>query len=122
VHTIFINPIVTFISFASLFAQARETLLQPSQGALSIAGLAIQAVVFAVVALYWPLRMTIPREFWDMSPVRSFITRYQLVGWAAVDNAVFAIVQAVLLWIAMHRRGGVKGMTTNGETAPLLQG
>lgn len=116
----FINPIVTIIGFASLFVQARVTRSRPSPGALSIVGLAIQAVVFAVVALYWPLRMTIPREFWNMSPLRSCITWYQLVGWAAVDNAVFAIVQAVLLWIAMRQRGGVQGMTTNGETTPLL--
>ncbi|ERF73258.1 hypothetical protein EPUS_03090 [Endocarpon pusillum Z07020] len=62
VHTMFINPIVTVIGFASLFEQARETRSRPSLGALSIMGLAIQAVVFAVVALYWPLRMTIPQS------------------------------------------------------------
>lgn len=84
--------------------------------------MAIQAVVFAVVALYWPLRMTIPPEFWDMSPLRSYITWYQLVGWAAVDNAIFAFVQAALLWIAVRRRGGFQQMTPNGEATPLLHG
>jgi hypothetical protein len=120
VHIIFINPIITMLGFASLFAQARETISRPSHRALSIVGLAIQVVVFAVVALCWPLRMTIPREYWDMPLLRRWMTWYQLVGWATIDNAVFAIVQAVLLWIAMRRRGEVEGMVTNAETAPLL--
>lgn len=118
----FINPIVTVIGFASFFAQAHESRSRSSLGALSIKGLAIQAVVFAVVALYWQLRMRIPEEGWDMSPQRSFITWYQLVGWAAIDNTVFAIVQAVLLWVARRQRGEVQGMITNGENTHLLHG
>lgn len=119
-HTIYINPIVTIICFASLFPQARETLSRPSPGTLSITGLAIQAVIFAVVALYWPWRTSPSREHFDLPPLQKFITWYQLDGWATVDNAVFAFVQAVLLWIAMRRRSGVQAVTTD-ETTPLLQ-
>lgn len=66
--------------------------------------------------------MMIAQEFWDMPLIQSLIAWYQLVGWAAVDNVVYAFVQAVLLWIAMRQRGRVPGMETNGETSPLLHG
>ncbi|KAI1944369.1 hypothetical protein LOZ12_004242 [Ophidiomyces ophidiicola] len=119
VHMIFVHPIVTLLGFASLFAQARETLSRSSPGALSPLGLAAQAVVFAAVALYWPFRMTIPEEFWRMSPWNRLVAWYQLVGWATVDNTIFALVQAILFWIATRRTGDNLGLTSD-ETAPLL--
>ena len=119
-HTIYINPVVTIICFVSLFPQARETLSRQTLGTLSITGLAIQAVIFAVVALYWPWRMTPSREHLELPPLRRFITWYQLDDWATVDNAVFAFVQAVLLWIAVRRKSVAQAVTTD-ENTPLLQ-
>ena len=65
--------------------------------------------------LYFPA--SIPREYWQMGPIRGLITWYQLVGWAAIDNLVFAFVQAVLFFIAWRRRGPDG---TVDETMPLL--
>ena len=109
-HCILVSPIVTAIAVAALFPQARETWSRSDPGALSVRALAAQAIVFAVVAFCWSLRMTLPLGV-------VFITWYQLVGWAAVDNLVFAIVQAVLWWIS--RRTGLSGFI-EGETTPLI--
>lgn len=110
-HSILVNPIVTAIAVAALFPQAHETWSRSDPGALSVRALAAQAVVFAVVAFCWPLRMTLPLGV-------GFITWYQLIGWAAVDNLVFAIVQAVL-WL-ISRRAGLSGSIEGEETTPLI--
>jgi hypothetical protein len=116
-HSMFINPIVTILSITTLFAQVREILSQPSLRALSLVGLATQAVIFAIVAISWMMRVKYP---WN---VLDFLTAwYQLVGWAAVDNAVFAIVQAVLLLLALHHVGRHANKPPSGETEPLLGG
>lgn len=103
----YINPVVTVIGLAALFARAGESRSRSSLGALSGEGLAFQAVVFAVVALDWPRRMTTHSVFWEMVPWWAYVTWCQLLGWAAVDSAVFAFVQAVLLWVVRRRRGEV---------------
>jgi hypothetical protein len=111
-HSILINPIVTALAFAALFPQLRELRSRPTDpGALSVEGLAVQAAVFFVVALCWPLRLRLP---WGVG----LVTWYQLVGWAAIDNAVFAFVQAVLWTFA--RRRGFAGVDDR-ETTPLIR-
>lgn len=91
---------------ASLYFQARETLSRTSVGAISLVGLASQAIIFALVGSTWTFRLTASRDFFkSLTPLRAFIKWYQLVGWAAVDNLVFAFVQAVLFCIAWNRRG-----------------
>jgi hypothetical protein len=117
-HSIFLNPIVTALNIASLFVQARE----PAMDALSSVGLAVQAVVFSLVAASWAVgRLTFPwEELVSRQPVtlRVLITWYQLVGWVAVDNAIFAIVQAILLWLKLRRRTG--DINDNNEERPLI--
>jgi len=56
-------------------------------------------------------RMTIPREY-----RRYFGPWYEMVGWASVDNLVFAFVQAVLFLMAWRRLSATPGM----EREPLL--
>jgi hypothetical protein len=124
VHSMFINPIVTILGIAALFVQARETISRPDPGALSVTGLAIQAVVFVLVSLAWLGRLVFP---WDrleghQITLGLLIIWYQLVGWVAVDNAIFSVVQAVLFWLASrHGRGGGAG-NVGSETEPLLRG
>jgi hypothetical protein len=124
-HIIYINPIITIIFFASLIPQAQETLSRrPSLGALGVTGLAIQAVIFAVVALYWPWRITLSRENLELPPLWRLIQWYRSDGWATVDNAVFTFVQAVLWWIAVvvrRKSGGQEVGVTTDENTPLLQ-
>jgi hypothetical protein len=116
-HVLYINPVVTAIAIAAFLPQARETLSRPDRGALSLTGLATQAVVFAIVAACWPFRMTLPSSFWHSKP----FGWYQLIGWATADNGVFAVVQAVLWWIAMRCGRGNQEVVISGERSPLLE-
>jgi hydrogenase-4 membrane subunit HyfE len=109
----FINPIVTFLGIFALYVQWQKAF------ALSIFGLASQVIVFALVALSWIFRVSflaIPISKISLSILNTW---YQLVGWAAVNNAIFAIVQFVLLCVVKHyRREGVD--STRPDEEPLL--
>ncbi|PVH79612.1 hypothetical protein DL98DRAFT_516030 [Cadophora sp. DSE1049] len=123
VHSMFINPIVTILCIAALFVQARETNSRPDPGALSVLGLGIQAVVFVLVALAWLGRLTFPWDKLEGYSIISYLTMwYQLVGWVAVDTAIFAVVQGVLFWLASRRGRGAGAESVGGETEPLLRG
>ena len=119
IHMLFINPVVTLLGIFSLYSQMRKTLAQPSVGVLSIYGLAVQAVVFAFVAISWPFRLNLGPEFPGI-PLSALGSWYQLVGWATVDNAIFATVQAVLFWIAVRRSGDGEVVISSDDTTPLL--
>lgn len=113
IHTMLINPIVTILILASFFPQRAEILQHPpgtASSSLSLIGLALQAVVFAVLALIWAWRLVFPSVSYGM-------TWYQLVGFVAVDHIAFALVQAALLAVAVLHRGQ---SFTGGETEPLL--
>ncbi|KAK6544753.1 hypothetical protein TWF694_001437 [Orbilia ellipsospora] len=123
IHSMFINPSVTILGGAALFVQAREILSRPIglPTSLSVVGLALQAAVFFLVALAWPGRLVFPwNELGGRVTVGVLLTWYQLVGFVAVDNAVFALVQAILLLVVKRR--GHSGISTvvSGETEPLL--
>lgn len=115
IHTTLINPLVTFGGIASLYFQYSKA----GADTLSEVGLASQAVVFAFVAISWIGKV----RFWpDNTGERAlrdfpFKTWYELVGWAAVDNAVFAMVQGVLYVL---RRGQKGSGGLGGEAEPLL--
>jgi hypothetical protein len=108
----FINPIVTIGSILALYAQRQKAF------ALSILGLATQAVVFALVASSWTARVRFP-TFEGVS-LNLLIAWYQLVGWAAVDNGIFAIIQFVLLCLAKHHQRGLVDSFTRPDEEPLL--
>jgi hypothetical protein len=91
-----------------------EIISQSSSGALSTKGLAFQAAVFTLVALYWPFRIQTSSDLWPPRSWGSFVTWYQLIGWATVDNAVFAVSQAILFWIAKRRSGSVQEVPARG--------
>lgn len=120
-HHSYLTPLITILSFVSLFPQARETLSRSSPGSLSTRGLAIQAAVFALVAVYWPFRIQTTRDVWPPRSWGDLVTWYQLVGWAVVDNCIFAFVQGILFWIAVCRSGGIPEVAKSGEMAPLLR-
>ncbi len=61
--------------------------------------------------------MTVPSEYRYPS-MTGFVSWYQLVGWAPVDNLVFAFVQGVLFFLAWGRRGTNGSL---GEETPLLR-
>ena len=89
----------------------------PVPGGLSIKGLATQAVVFILMGISWTWRMTINDVTW--------VEWYEFVGYPAVDNFLFGVVQALLLayvtwWRAPNAEGGAQGHGAPGETSPLL--
>ncbi|KAH7371846.1 hypothetical protein BKA64DRAFT_268214 [Cadophora sp. MPI-SDFR-AT-0126] len=123
VHTMFISPIVTILCVTAFFAQARETGLRPDPGALSVTGLAIQAIVFVFVAVAWLGRLAFPWDKLEGYGMISYLAMwYQLVGWVAIDTAIFAVVQAVLFWLASRRGRGERVAVVGAETEPLLRG
>jgi hypothetical protein len=85
-------------------------------------GLAVQAAVFALVAVSWVMRVQFPWELLDGHKITFgvLITWYEIVGWAAVDNAIFALVQIVLLWIVSHR-SSQRIRAAGDESEPLLR-
>jgi hypothetical protein len=108
VHSLYISPLVTLAALAALVVQRQKA------SALSLTGLAVQAIVFAAVALSWIMRVIFLEYLEEGSPFPLGVW-YELVGWAAVDNGVFAIVQAVLFCLSKQRQGG-----KTGEEQPLL--
>jgi hypothetical protein len=123
IHTLFLSWIITGFGVAAVFFQVRKTVtLSPSQ-ALSRVGQAAQAVVFALAAVSWVMRVRFPWELLDGHQVTFgvIVTWYELVGWAAVDNAVFALGQGVLLGVVSRHKVKVEE-TSEGEAQPLLSG
>jgi hypothetical protein len=99
VHCTLVNPVVTILEFVALIAQFRQLQSRSHLGALSTNTLAAQAVVFALVALSWLKRITMSVHI-RPSNGHQVLVWYQVVGWAAIDNAIFAFSQAVLWWKA----------------------
>lgn len=122
VHTIFVNPIVTAGIILAFCAQWQKA------SALSTFGLATQAVVFSLVALSWASRVRFIDALPEMPPgvppqqlfQQLFIFWYQVVGWATVDNAIFAMIQFVLFCLATHYKRGITDSFSRPEQEPLL--
>lgn len=128
VHSLWISPLATLLGLAAAFFQIRETTrADQDQQALSLVGLVVQGAVFACVAASWAVRVVFP---WSEVPGSDgdarrlgpgfFWSWYQLVGWAAVDNAVFALAQ-VVVWCVALRRFGNMGGPKDGESEPLIR-
>jgi hypothetical protein len=112
-HSEVINPIVTVGGILALLFQRQKAY------ALSFSGLAAQAIVFALVALSWTARVRFyTLEQFPLS-LHMLIAWYQMVGWVAVDNCIFAIVQCVLLCLARHQQRRFSSLTTSDQE-PLL--
>ncbi|GLA14607.1 hypothetical protein AnigIFM62618_001044 [Aspergillus niger] len=121
VHLIFVNPAMTLLAFSAVSCQTPKVRKGvPPPPALSLRGLAIQAGVFSVLALTWPFRFVNIDPDWDI--FASWFTLYSwyvTVGWTAVDCAIFALVQAILLWMACRNMKYWR-LAEGGETEPLL--
>ncbi len=120
IHSLFIGFIITGLNIAAVYAQIGEMRLGPSEQALSRLGLAVQAVVFALVAWSWILRVEFPYGDIEHFSLWGLWTWYELVGWVAVDNAIFALGQAVLFWITIRHMGYERGALSD-ENTPLLR-
>lgn len=112
---------VTMLNALALYSQYQTIVgRQPGEGlgGLSLAGLLLQAIVFAVVALAWVFR--VPWESQEPAMTEGmYFGWYRSVGWAAVDNGIFAVVQALLFLVASRHTAGFGAVGT--ETVPLLR-
>ncbi|KAH4412192.1 hypothetical protein HBH92_108640 [Parastagonospora nodorum] len=117
VHSQFLSWIITSFNVVAVYFQLKETRLRPQERALSGLGLAVQAVIFTVVAFSWVGRIKFPYPDGEI-PWTFLSTWYQLVGWATVNNGIFALGQAILLWIIAGHRLDEQ---VYGETEPLLR-
>lgn len=121
-HVIFINPIATFLGGFSFFLQAAQILNHAEQSALSLWGLAVQMVVFALVAVSWVWRVVYAETWNPLFGGGSFLHWYFSYGHPVLANGVFAAVQFCLLLFAVYcrRRAGEEVKEGSGETEPLL--
>ncbi|OQE13975.1 hypothetical protein PENSTE_c040G05986 [Penicillium steckii] len=117
-HITFVNPVVTLAISISFIIQIRRSLEEDSP-CLSFRTLATQAIIFALLAISWPLRVSWPSDripaFFD-SPL---IEWYRQIGWPAVDHFVFAIGQAILCYVTRRRSIDTEDFLS-GEREPLL--
>lgn len=121
-HIVFFNPPITILGVVSVYPQAREIWRRPrgsGPGALSLMGLAVQAVLFLLLGLTWPARLA-----WGY-PIfgRGFSSWFQMVGYVPFDYIIFALVQAILLCVAVRRNGwqvSVDDEHPASERDPLL--
>ena len=68
------------------------------------------------------MRTATPVGLGNMGAMRGLMVWYEMGGWANVDNAVFAVVQGGLWWLARRRKVGVEDMLMASEVTPLLYG
>lgn len=98
---VIVFPIITGLGILAIFLQARQIYKVPLPNALSVHSLAMQAVVFMLVAVAWI--WSLPFEYeeligrWNWTAVSMW---YMFVGWVIVDTFIFALGQAALLVIA----------------------
>jgi hypothetical protein len=119
VHSLFLSWIVTGFNILAIYFQVKETRLRLQEQALSRMGLAVQVVVFILLAFSWIGRVEFPYPDGGF-PWTYMSTWYELVGWATVDNGIFAMGQAILLWIVSRQEAFNSGVV-HGETEPLLR-
>ncbi|KAH8891644.1 hypothetical protein GQ53DRAFT_823652 [Thozetella sp. PMI_491] len=91
-HILLVNIGIMVGLILSLFSQAAMTGARYTPGALSTTGLGVQAVFFVLVGVSWMLRLH--------GNSQDFFGWYALVGWAAIDNILLGIVQAVVFVVA----------------------
>jgi hypothetical protein len=99
-----VGPMVQILGFAALRAQALEIRSRNSSdatdSALSVRGLVVQAVVFLLVGISFVWRIRVPTEELDEHFIVNLQMWYWTVGWATINNVIFAVAQGVLAWMA----------------------
>ncbi|PWY96313.1 hypothetical protein BO94DRAFT_580177 [Aspergillus sclerotioniger CBS 115572] len=119
-HFVFLSPVITLLGLLSVVFQASRLWKGSPLRALSLPGLKAQAILFAVLAVTWPFRVTyLGNAVWDcFGSWFSGVNWFMFVGWPAVDSAVYAIIQAVLLGLARKCNSELDAV---GEREPLLR-
>ncbi|KAJ4404935.1 hypothetical protein N0V82_010405 [Gnomoniopsis sp. IMI 355080] len=119
-HVLYIVPVVTLLAAVSFYFEASVILLRPpgDAGSLSLIGMLVQALVFGAVAVSWESRVRWPDHPPPLGGGLVWWGWYRMIGWAAIDNAIFAAGQAYL-WFLLRRRV-TANVALTGETEPLV--
>ena len=114
-HAVILLPFLTTIPLViGIIKQARMPLQTQS-----LTGLKLQTAAFMLSAVSWVPRVSVP---WDLyldggHPIILIINAwYHMVGFVAVNDAVFALGQGILLWLSLRQIRLAGG----GERQPLL--
>lgn len=87
-----IYPILTILGFVGIYHQAREILTTPFPNALSLSGLAAQAVVFTLVSVTLILALPFPYEKSDGEfSWRIFSIWYGVIGWDGLLSTTLSL-------------------------------
>ncbi|KAJ5199827.1 hypothetical protein N7491_009376 [Penicillium cf. griseofulvum] len=121
-HSMIIYPILTAIGVWGIYRQAREIWTVPFPNALSLKGLAMQAIVFMLVSVTWIWSLPFPYEKFSRRDLNwaSLSVWYGVIGWIISDSFVFAVGQAGLLLLALYRSSSKASIQRGSETEPLL--
>jgi hypothetical protein len=114
-HAVILLPFLTTVPLVvGIYKQARRPLQTQSP-----TGLKLQTAAFMLSAISWVPRVSVP---WDLyldgeHPVIMVINAwYHMVGFVAVDNAVYALGQGTVLWLSSRQIRRAE----EGERQPLL--
>ncbi|KAJ5493933.1 hypothetical protein N7463_010020 [Penicillium fimorum] len=120
VHITIFYPIVTALGILAIFCQAREIQKVSFPNVLSVHTLAIQAVVFMLIAVAWIWNLPFDyEEFRGQWGWRTLAMWYSCVGWVIINAFIFGLGQTALVIMAL-RHPSMANVIQHGETAPLL--
>ncbi|KAH1290863.1 hypothetical protein KXX11_000487, partial [Aspergillus fumigatus] len=78
-----------------IFCQAREIMVAPFPNALSLQGLALQALIFTLISVTWIPSLPFPYEKLEgRYNWNTFTVWYGAVGFIIVNSFIFALGQA----------------------------
>jgi hypothetical protein len=118
-HVFALVPVIGIPLILGLYKQARASSLN-----LSLPGLKLQAVIFMLSAGSWVLRLSFPWKAYlgqpqGRVPIYLVIPAWwRMIGFVAVDDAIFALGQGSLLWLALRREKRLAA--SDPERRPLL--
>lgn len=102
---LYINPSVIYLG---LYTFSKHYKARPeSMSALSLAGIASQAIVHGILTVFWALMVRSWSARMSTLVGPALIMSYSFLLWHLVDNVVFAALQGRLLWVAIRGRGVV---------------
>lgn len=114
-HAVILLPFLTTTPLViGIIKQARMPLKTQS-----LTGLKLQTAAFMLSAISWVPRVSVP---WDLyldggHPIILIINAwYHMVGFVAVNEALFSLGQGILLWLSLRRSRRAE----EGERQPLL--
>lgn len=111
----FVGPLVQLSGVVALWAQARTIMSTEPPIALSVEGLLDQSLVFLLIGISFSFRFQMDPEYSNPYFIVYLRDWYWSLGWATINNIIFAFGQGVLAIIACRYRSN-----RSEELQPLL--